>query len=113
MLVVFPVVIFARAEGSLPPGQLPASPASAATGDKTAKLPNGSDRRRAVKLYLDATRLFEKEKFEDALQNYQQAARFDPSNTNYALAAALARSHAVTALIQAAARDRLRSDAAG
>jgi hypothetical protein len=66
-----------------------------------------------VKLYLDATRLFEKEKFEDALQNYQQAARFDPSNTNYALAAALARSHAVTALIQAAARDRLRSDAAG
>ena len=113
MLVVFPVVIFARAEGSLPPGQLPASPASAATDDKTAKLPNGSDRRRAVKLYLDATRLFEKEKFEDALQNYQQAARFDPSNTNYALAAALARSHAVTALIQAAAKDRLRSDAAG
>jgi 3-methyladenine DNA glycosylase/8-oxoguanine DNA glycosylase len=35
-----------------------------------------------------------------------------PSNANYTLAADVARSHAVTALIQAAAKDRFRRDAA-
>jgi len=43
---------------------------------------------------------------------FEQAAALDSSNTNYSLAAAVARSHAVTALIQAAAKDRLRGDAA-
>jgi len=89
------------------------SPAAApAKDDKTAKQPTGSDRRRAVKLFLDASKLFEKEEFEQAMQSYQRAATLDPSNANYPLAAALARSHAVTALIQAAAKDRFRSDAA-
>ena len=46
------------------------------------------------------------------MRGYQQAAALDPSNANYPLAANLARSHAVTTLIQAAAKDRLRGDAA-
>jgi type II secretory pathway component GspD/PulD (secretin) len=44
------------------------------------------------------------------MRDYRQAAELDPSNTNYTLAAELARSHAVTALIQAAAKDRIMSD---
>jgi type II secretory pathway component GspD/PulD (secretin) len=77
------------------------------------KQPSGSDRRRAAKLFLEATKLFEKEKFEDAMSAFEQAAALDPSNANYSLAVAVARSHAVTALVQAAAKDRLRGDAAG
>jgi len=71
-----------------------------------------SDRRRAAKLYLASSKLFEKGEFEEAMQGYEQAARLDPGNADYPLAASVARSHAVTALIQAAARDRGRKDAA-
>ena len=53
------------------------------------------------------------EQFEEAMRGYEQAAALDPSNADYRLAANLARSHAVTALIQAAAKDRLRGDEAG
>ena len=88
-----------------------ASPAPDAKDGKAAKQPGGGDKRRAVKLYLEASKLFEKENFEEAMQSYQQAAKLDPSNANYPLAADLARSHAVTALIQAAAKDRFRRDA--
>ena len=77
----------------------------------TSQQPRNSDRRRAVKLFLDASKLFEKEQFEEALHEYQRAAALDPSNRNYSLAAELASSHAVTALIQAAAKDRIRGDA--
>lgn len=72
----------------------------------------GRDRRQAAKLFLEATGLFEKEKFEEAMRAYQQAADLDPSKHDYALAAEVARNHAVTALIQAAASDRVRGDAA-
>ena len=85
--------------------------ASASKGAKAEKLPRGSDRRRAAKLFLEASKLFEKEQFEEAMQKYQQAALLDPTNHNYALAVELTRSHAVTALIQAAAKDRIRGDA--
>jgi Flp pilus assembly secretin CpaC len=71
-----------------------------------------SDRRRAAKLFLAASRLFEKGEFEEALNRYEQAAALDPGNADYPLAASVARSHLVTALIQAAAKDRLRGDAA-
>jgi tetratricopeptide (TPR) repeat protein len=112
MLAVFPAVIQGQAASSIPSGQQTPPQVPTATGNKTAKLPSGSDRQRAVKLFLDASKLFEKEKFEDAVQRYQEAATLDPSNANYPLAAALARSHAVTALIQVAAKDRLRGDKA-
>jgi tetratricopeptide (TPR) repeat protein len=72
-----------------------------------------ADRRRAAKLYLASSKLFEKpEQFEEAMRGYEQAAKLDPSNADYPLAADVARSHAVTALIQAAAKNRLRGDAA-
>jgi Flp pilus assembly secretin CpaC/tetratricopeptide (TPR) repeat protein len=69
-----------------------------------------ADRRRAAKLYLAASKLFEKELFEEAMHGYEQAAALDPDNANYPLAASVARNHAVTALIQAAAKDRMRGD---
>jgi type II secretory pathway component GspD/PulD (secretin) len=91
-----------------PPNQ--AQPLAAVKADKPPNQSAGSNRRRAIKLYLDGTKLFEKEKFEEAMQSYEQASKLDPSNTNYALAAAVARSHAVTALIQSAAKDRFSGD---
>jgi hypothetical protein len=62
---------------------------------------------------MEASKLFEKEQFEEALQKYQQAADLDRTNRDYGLAVDLTRSHAVTALIQAAAKDRILGDAAG
>jgi Flp pilus assembly secretin CpaC len=72
-----------------------------------------TDRRRAAKLYLASSKLFVDEKFEEAMRGYEQAAALDPGTADYRLAASVARSHAVTALIQAAAKDRLRGDAEG
>jgi Flp pilus assembly secretin CpaC len=71
-----------------------------------------SDRRRAAKLYLASSKLFVAEKFEEAMRGYEQAASLDPGSADYRLAVGVARSHAVTALIQAAAKSRLRGDAA-
>jgi hypothetical protein len=71
------------------------------------------DRRRAVKLYMAATKLFDKEQFEDAMRGYEQVAALDASNPDYALAVEVARSHAVTALIQKAAKERIGGNAAG
>jgi Flp pilus assembly secretin CpaC len=75
-----------------------------------AKPVRSSDRRRAAKLYLAGTKLFAAEKFEEAMQDYENAAKMDPGNADYPLAAGVARSHAVTALIQAAAKERTRGD---
>lgn len=104
-------------------GQSPAipSPAQPATPDAQADTtttaaapePRNGDRRRAVKLYLSATKLYMEEHFEEAIKSYDEAAKLDPTNPNYRLAAGVARSHAVSALIQSAAKDRLRGDDAG
>jgi len=90
----------------------PVSPVAPTQDAKQARPVRNSDRRRAAKLYLASSKLFEKGEFEEAMQGYEQAARLDPGNADYPLAASVARSHAVTALIQAAARDRGRKDAA-
>jgi Flp pilus assembly secretin CpaC/Arc/MetJ family transcription regulator len=109
LLTVFPGVVLAQTDGPLPPQpQMPV----AASAAEPAHQPTGNDKRRAVKLFLEAGKLFQNEKFEEAMRGFNQAAALDPSNTNYALAAALARSHAVTVLIQSAAKDRLRGDPA-
>ena len=92
---------------------LPAQQHPATAASKDSKPPRGSDRKRAIKLYLQASKLFDKQQFEAAMADYQKAADLDPTNANYALAANVARSHAVTALIQASTRDRLTGDAAG
>ena len=71
-----------------------------------------ADRRRAAKLFLASSKLFMAGRFEEAMRGYEQAARLDPGNADYPLAANVARGHAVTAEIQAAAKARLRGDAA-
>jgi Flp pilus assembly secretin CpaC len=114
LLAFFPSLILAQAASPVSadkPAQVSPAAVSQSKDEKAAKQPSGGDKRRAVKLFLDASKLFEKERFEEAMQSYEQAAKLDPSNANYALAADLARSHAVTALIQAAAKDRFRRDA--
>jgi general secretion pathway protein D len=101
------------ANGIAPVPAVQSAPAAAADKNTTAgKLPRNTDRRRAARLFLEASKLFEKEQFQEALEKYRQAALLDPTNRNYPLAGELARSHAVTALIQAAAKDRIRGDAA-
>jgi general secretion pathway protein D len=80
---------------------------------KPAKQPTTGDKRRAAKAFLEASKLFEKEQFEEAVQGFAKAASLDPSNPDYALAAEVARSHAATALIQSAAKARMRGDVAG
>ena len=75
--------------------------------------PRESDRRHAARIYLAASKLFMDEHFEEAMRSYEEAAKLDPTNENYRLALDVARSHAVTALIQTAAKARLRGDAAG
>jgi len=72
---------------------------------------SGRDRRRAAKLFLEAGKLFEKEQFDLALRDYEQAAALDPTNPDYSLAVKVARSHLVVALTQTAAKARLRGDA--
>jgi len=105
LLALAPILSQAQAAPQNPP-----SPQAAASPTKQ---PRESDRRRAAKLYLAAGKLFMDEHFEDALQAYEQAAKLDPENVNFRLAADVARSHAVTALIQSAAKSRLRGDQAG
>jgi Flp pilus assembly secretin CpaC len=97
------------AQTATPP--LAAAPAgqSAATVHP-AKPSSNSDRRRAARLYLQASKLFQKEQFEEAMLDYRKAAELDPSNRDYPLAADVARGHAVTATIQAATKDRLKND---
>ena len=70
------------------------------------------DRERGARLYLNGSRLFEEERYEEAMAAYQQASALDPSNSNYARAVEVARSHAVTSLIQAAARARTEGNTA-
>ncbi len=77
------------------------------------KVPRSSDQRRAEKLYLESSKLFLNRQFDQAMQGFNRAAALDPSNANYHLAALVARSHEVTALIQEAAKDRLLSNEAG
>ena len=84
--------------------------AAAALSGASAKPISSRDRRRATTLFLKAATLFEKSKFEEAEALDNRAAALDPDNANYALAAKVARSHAVTAWVQAATKSRLQGD---
>jgi len=129
LLAIFPALSQSQAQVPASPSQPPGALASPTAGDAPANrsapaaapsnneakadhVSRTSDLRRAARLFLEASKLFEKQQFEEALEKYRQAAELDPSNRNYALAGELARSHAVTALIQAAAKDRIRGNAA-
>lgn len=106
--------VAARAQAA-PQQNAAAAPAATAPAPQAnhARPPTQSERRRATKLYLAASKLYVNGQFEAALKNYEEAARLDPTNNDYRLAADVARSHAVTALIQSAAKDRLGGNAAG
>lgn len=94
-------------------GQAPkASADSAPPRAATAKPTSSKNRRRAAKLYLSGSKLFEDAKFEASMRDYEEAAELDPNRPEYAAAADLARSHAVTALIQTAAQARTKGDPA-
>jgi type II secretory pathway component GspD/PulD (secretin) len=128
LLAAFPGIALPQAAGSVvptpatpaipapsvPPGSVSASAplqtAKQAPEVRQSKPVRNSDRRRAAKLYLAASKLYVDGQFEEAMRGYEQAAELDPENDDYSLAAKLARSHLVTALIQAAAKDRQRGD---
>ncbi len=98
------------------PGAIPAAAPlkSDKPGPETqlAKPVRNSSRRRAAKIYFAASKLFAKGQFEAAMRGYERAAALDPGNPDYPLAESVARSHAVAALIQSAASDRLKGDQA-
>lgn len=115
------MTVVAGAQQKPSPAQAPsnaaqsAPPASQAASEKSqdkepAKVVTGKDRRRATKLFLEATKLFEKQQYEEATRDYQEAATLDPGNPNYQGASEVARSHEVTELIQTAAKARIRGD---
>lgn len=119
LLAVFPAVVQAQASAALAP-QPQNSPAAASSqaaapggAANNAQLPTAAHRRRAAKLYLAASKLYLSGQFEQALVDYRQAAQLDPTNADYSMAAMVARSHAVTALIQAAAKDRSTGNESG
>jgi general secretion pathway protein D len=98
--------------GSVPASQAQAPQTPSSPGNN-AKRPTGSEQRRAAELYLAGAKQYEKSQFEEALRNYRGALALDPANQNYRLAADVAKSHAVTALLQSAAQARTRGDAEG
>ena len=115
-MVLFAGALVAQTSAAGPPsGQSTAAPVAApsAVPNETAQPqsenapPRSSDRRRAAKLYLAASKLFLDRQFEEAMKGFEQAAALDPTDANYRLAAGVARNDAVTALIQEAAKDRL------
>lgn len=113
LLAVFPGVMPAQAAN--PPADqtqpnAQAAPAVAPAPQPVTKKPTGSEERKAAKLYLAGSKLFVNGQFEAALRDYTQAAELDPGHPDYRMAAEVARSHAVTALIQAAAKARLIGD---
>jgi general secretion pathway protein D len=116
-MVLLLAATFAAAQQPQP---APASPnPNAAANTDAAQQPkpvsapvSSKNTRRAAKLFLSAAKLYEAGKFEPALKQYEQAAALDPDNQDYAAAVEVARSHAVTALIQTAAKARTQSNTA-
>lgn len=117
-LLMAGVMAAAQAQQSAPAApaaaQAPQSSAQKAAGALVPppKAPSARDRRRAVKLYLTAAKHYEDGDFEQAWRQDADAAKLDPTNRDYALAAEVARSHAVTALLQQAAHAREQGDSA-
>ena len=92
----------------------PADDATAAQAKETqTKQPTSAERRKANQLYMDASKQFTAGNFEQAMRQYEQASALEPANKDYRLSIEVARSHAVTALIQTAAKDRLLGNDAG
>ncbi len=119
MIAMLLVTALAGAQQAQPPAQPPSSvtpdaaskaPTTQAKDEASPKTVTNKDRRRATKLFLQASKLFEKQQYDAAVRDYQEAAELDPGNPNYAAATVIARSHEVTELIQTAAKARMRGD---
>ncbi len=93
-------------QASAPADSDASAPAQTQSPTKT----TSGERRKAAKLYLEASKLFVNGQFEAAMDEYQLATKLDPGNTDYRLSVEVARSHAVTALIQSASKARLLGD---
>lgn len=93
-----------------PAAASPAAQSSASQQESETVPVKSGNRRQAARLYLSGSKLFKDEQYEQAMGDYQQAATLDPSNSNYARAVEIARSHAVTALIQTAAKAQTQGD---
>jgi general secretion pathway protein D len=119
LLSAFPGLMDAQAAETPAQSQQPvqasadAQAAPQKTEAQSEKHVRGSARRRAAKAYLEASKQFLAEKFDEARVGFERAAQLDPTNANYAQAAQVARDHEVTALLQQAAKDRLLRDQAG
>lgn len=114
LLTVFPAAMQPQtAATASAPAQNAPEPPTASEPAKSGEATTSSARRRANKLYLAASKLYISGQFEEALKTYEQATRLDPGNETYSMAADVARSHLVTALIQQAAKSRLGGDEAG
>jgi type II secretory pathway component GspD/PulD (secretin) len=110
-LLLVGAVTGAQAQSPAPATPSNATPQAAETQPaKNTKLPTTAERRRATKLYMQAASLYEAQQFEKAMELNQEAAKLDPTNPNYTLAAEVARSHAVTALIQESTKDQIKGD---
>jgi tetratricopeptide (TPR) repeat protein len=94
------------------PQQAGAAQPGAQPPAKPTKLPTAKDRREAARLYMQAASLYQAQQFENALDLDRKAAALDPTNPDYNLAAEIARSHAVTALIQQATHDQIQGHTA-
>jgi len=112
------MTVLAGAQQTQTPAQPPPGASSGAAAAPTEQQKDNAapksitekDRRRATKLFLQASKLFEKQQYDAAMRDYKEAAELDPGNPNYAAATEIARSHEVTELIQTAAKARIRGD---
>jgi len=101
------VSLSAQTPAPVPQPAAAQTPATApAPSDKNTRLPTSAERRRAAKLYMQAAALYQKQQYDKAVDLYEQAVKLDSANPDYLMAAQVARSHAVTALIQQATHDR-------
>ena len=113
LLAVFPGAMLAQAVLA-PAGKAPGGTAAAAPPPaKPIPQPSTGAQRRALKLYLEASKLFMASRFEEAMSDYEQAAKLNPGNADYQMAIRVTRSHLVAVLIQTAAKDQLLSNPAG
>jgi len=119
LIALFPGLVAAQAAAPpVPNGPRPSAPQQQTTPagqpppaqSDTQREPTASQKRRAGKAYLAASKLFVNGQFEAALSGYKRAAELDATNPDYRLAIEVARGHAVTAMIQSAAKARLIGD---
>jgi general secretion pathway protein D len=110
--LLFSVVALAQQSAPVPPrsDQAPSAPPPSQKIESPAHKITNKERRQATKLYLQATKLFQKQQYEAAMKDYNEAARLDPENPNFAAATEVVRSHAVTELIQTATKARMKGD---